>query len=903
MTTSNDPDASSAWDPSSPQVCVDRSERPFPFVQVRHLNLPFTIELRRQSYQIAEYLPLVYRYLALVRNRLEIDVRLLDGLDPANQNSVGLTLKWLIDPSLPRHSYWMNRTNAVGGPAAVNRTLVLLACLSGSDGLPLHGGQGIRIIAHVLDRPGNAVIVRITGAVSTIPALLASGTAFTAKIFSPAFRDDLKLFAMRGLPPENVPVDEGLAFFPETGLASKMPMPMVYWFSTAVPQSRQLENTQLSSSSHRVTAHFAWTENQKLDIQVTLQPLIAFAQARAQVMKRDPMTQRGSSDFWKARPHQPSEELAALREITQWSTPTGGPGHPVELSDADVRVRHCRLVDPPNTEDTPKLVPEQSDAVVRSNEFAAVCAYYHGQSLFRRIRQYGLVPVDILRFITLPLDIHYRAGILPGFADGRVVNAQVAWTIRSTPMPAPVPPNPSPAPSQDEAPMLPQAIVQPSPLSSVDRRLEVRFALGDLSVATGRLPANELTPPAGTIAAERHPLGVSTDARWCWHEFGHVLIAGATGELELPFAHGVGDALAAILNDPGSALALAQDGAADNDCGWRHATFPWIHIPRRHDKNVQQGWSWTETVCGVGSPQGYRSEQLMSTSMFRLYRALGGDCLTRNAAGDMVPATPARGDAANYATYLIMRTLASLGPANVSPCVSVHMFVHAMRTIDCATSAMPGPGGYIGGTANKLIQWAFERQGLYGIPVPSAQIAGPEERGQRTLDVDLHIDDRRVQTDGPYTPIDLHGSDWRADPDAITVTRVDPFTHEQQSIVVTVHNRGADAAQNTVVTVWCSIVPASGRIARFPGAAWTLAGVQTGDVSGHNGTAPGHRRFPAMAWSPPQSGRYAVLVSASCPADNSNIDPATGFPCVTEPGPIERLVAFDNNLGLAIVTV
>ena len=132
------------------------------------------------------------------------------------------------------------------------------------------------------------------------------------------------------------------------------------------------------------------------------------------------------------------------------------------------------------------------------------------------------------------------------------------------------------------------------------------------------------------------------------------------------FAHSTGDALAAILGDP----------SLDVDDPLRMATFPWVFLNRWHDRSVHSGWSW----CGSYHRQsefppdsafrrkGYRSEQILSTSLFRLYRALGGDTnriggkranagKAETAAGRMV-----RQRAADYTAYLVMRAIAWLGP-------------------------------------------------------------------------------------------------------------------------------------------------------------------------------------------------------------------------------------------------
>jgi hypothetical protein len=493
------------------------------------------------------------------------------------------------------------------------------------------------------------------------------------------------------------------------------------------------------------------------------------------------------------------------------------------------------------------------------------------RQLFDRLRYYGLPPAAYFRWVARPIDVQYRSGIRPGRGDGRTVNAQVRWTSR---------------PDRDGMP--------------VKGLIEVCFALGDLDSAVGRLPAN--LPSAG----ERSPLSVASDPRWCWHESCHILIAAAVGDLELHFAHSAGDAIAAILSDPASQL------AADNE-PWRGVTFPWVLIPRRHDRRVQDGWSWTGplnrrevyfAVPGQSDKRGYWAEQILSSSLFRLYRAIGGDS-ARFVGGQP---TQARQNAADYVVYLIMRTIESLGWAWVVPSTEPDQFVDAMRKVDTATAEVPGPGGYVGGTVHKVVQWAFERQGLYGPPVPHSAVSGPEEEAP----IDLHIKDLRPTPDGPYSPVDLRGDLWQADPGLF---RVKTSTFGGTKIRIRVQNRGVVRADDTRVDVWVArvdegaVLPAP-RIPDFPdppnapNPKWQHIGDAIRSVPGRSGKTPGARTF-RFNWTPPEGPprKYAILAAASCDGDPSNIDPATGHPCLTVPSPIELLVGCDNNLGLITVTI
>src|SRR3989449_10975801 len=131
-------------------------------------------------------------------------------------------------------------------------------------------------------------------------------------------------------------------------------------------------------------------------------------------------------------------------------------------------------------------------------------------------------------------------------------------------------------------------------------------------------------------------------------------------------------------------------------------------------------------VPGLSDKRGYWTEQILSSALFRLYRAIGGDSEVLSNS-QRVPARPERKNAADYAAYLIMRPIWSLGAAAVTPSTTPDDSVDAMRKADTATTSAPGPGGYVGGTVHKVVQWAFERQGLYGMPVAGSPVIGPEE--------------------------------------------------------------------------------------------------------------------------------------------------------------------------------
>jgi hypothetical protein len=735
---------------------------------------------------------------------------------------------------------------------------------------PLYGGQGLRVIVQTGPAKPQPVRVRITGVASTLPSARAAEIArITDQMMQNLPQRIARTFAL----PSGVElVDVGLRVPDEDGAEEKDRSPII--FAKTAPPDRHAYDP----------ATYLLVMRDNPDWEHGLEPLsrrllIAAVNADADVFLQDPVSHNGADHFTRLRPNRSWIVLDAKKvNVPLGDLPAGDGGlvqlvdpDPNDPPDPDFRVMNSRLVDPPAPDGAPRQVPASVKDHVRTNAFAAVNAFYHTRQLFDRLRYYGLPPAAYFRWVARPIDVQYRSGIRPGRGDGRTVNAQVRWTSR---------------PDRGGMP--------------VKGLIEVCFALGDLDSAVGRLPAN--LPPAG----ERSPLSVASDPRWCWHESCHILIAAAVGDLELHFAHSAGDAIAAILSDPASQL------AADNE-PWRGVTFPWVLIPRRHDRRVQDGWSWTGplnrrevyfAVPGQSDKRGYWAEQILSSSLFRLYRAIGGDS-ARFVGGQP---TQARENAADYVVYLIMRTIESLGWASVVPSTEPDQFVDAMRKVDTATAEVPGPGGYVGGTVHKVVQWAFERQGLYGLPVPHSAVSGPEERAP----IDLHIKDLRPTPDGPYSPVDLRGDLWQADPGFFRVTG---STFKRKKIRIRVQNRGVVRADDTRVDVWVArvdeyaVLPAP-RIPDFPDPPntpdpkWQHIGDAIRSVPGRSGKTPGARTF-GFTWTPPEGPpqKYAILAAASCDGDPSNIDPATGHPCLTVPGPIELLVGCDNNLGLITVTI
>ena len=302
----------------------------------------------------------------------------------------------------------------------------------------------------------------------------------------------------------------------------------------------------------------------------------------------------------------------------------------------------------------------------------AATAFLHTASLFDALAHWGLNAKSLLRFVNFPVKVRYLAQV-----NGAHGNAQACWVND-------------------------QALAQPSL-----RRLPIELRYG-------------YAPGAS--------MSLACDPRWQWHEFGHLLLGGTTGNLELPFAHSVGDALSAIRHDPDSEL--ARPTTHDPYARERGRSFPWVCTDaerpfdgpyvRFHARCVGQGWGWNGfRIAGSidDTPRRYRAEQVLSTTLFLVYRALGGDRV--DAHGDID--REGRREAAAYCMYLIVRALALLGPEAVVPAQGPRDLMTALIDADMGDSKFFGRPR---GNARKAIVWAFGVMGLEG-PASSSTVGAP----------------------------------------------------------------------------------------------------------------------------------------------------------------------------------
>ncbi|WP_310264026.1 hypothetical protein [Roseateles saccharophilus] len=537
-------------------------------------------------------------------------------------------------------------------------------------------------------------------------------------------------------------------------------------------------------------------------------------------------------------------------------------------------------------------VPIEPDPELRSDAQGAVDAHLRGAELFARMLAYGIEPRSYFRFAKLPLVQRVRPE-MRWAPDGELPNAEVR-----------------PFMGDAEASLV-SRLPQPKPRDPL--QLLVKYGSAD-PVHRRKLPfvpsANGHGRADGRLKSQY--LSVACDPRWAWHEFGHVLAFASTGELEFPFAHSAGDGLAAIAADPISRLATARDPEAEV----RHLTFPWIEVPgRSHGRSAVRGYGW----CGCRNltrldftasleryHHNYFGEQILSSSLFRLYRSLGGD--TRALADDPkddVATLPEpnpqdeeiRLSASDYCIYLIMRGISLLGPDSLAPGRTPDQFVSALIEADLGTGAWNVTATWPfnrdqrrmkrhGGRVHKVIRWAFEQQGLYATNDPTAT---SDEMGAPPS-VDVFIADRGRQ-DGGYAPMPLRpdGSNWHAEPASLR--------RDGHKLIVKVQNRGDQPAEQTQLRAWwaSATAPKASKEAVKAGLKW---------ISVKSSVAPcniGGRDSATLALELPDtvSGPGWVFVSVDAPADPSNLPggvrPPSSWPELLE------LVAHDNNLALTRV--
>jgi hypothetical protein len=357
--------------------------------------------------------------------------------------------------------------------------------------------------------------------------------------------------------------------------------------------------------------------------------------------------------------------------------------------------------------------------------------------------------------------------------------------------------------------------------------------------APGNAMGNGILRFRYSLADAGSTVGIATDARVVAHEFGHGILWDHLFSPNFGFAHSLGDALGAILFDPDS---KAPD---------RYRSFPFNNVVlRRHDRGVASGWGWGGSM-DLG---GYLSEQILSTTTFRIYRSLGGDDTSLDE----------RKHASRYTIYLMLHGVPLL--SGVVP-NTPEGYSSAMQESDRGTADFEG---FSGGWAHKVVRWGFEKQDLYGGAPPK---------------IDIYIDDGRA---GEYPfASDLEGAPgiWnrhRADGGTNNET---PRAGIENYLYVRVSSRGSEAAVNVKVRVYQARAN-KGRI--WPDD-WSILK----EVAVAQPVSPKKDAIVGpIPWCPEGPCEERTLASATTKRDQSKVDTITGKL------PARRLVLGDNNIAV-----
>lgn len=353
-------------------------------------------------------------------------------------------------------------------------------------------------------------------------------------------------------------------------------------------------------------------------------------------------------------------------------------------------------------------------------------------------------------------------------------------------------------------------------------------------------------------------LGIATSYRITLHEFSHILLFDYIGGPSFWFAHSFGDGLAAILNDPTSA---APD---------RFMTLPWLateysNAERRHDRLISDGYAWH----GSKDNGSYDSEEILSTTLFRAYRSLGGDSerLDRRVFGSRIM------------TLLLLKSVRRITPL-MNP-EEAEDFADLLIESDIDSSFLPNElDGVVLGGAHKVMRWAFEKQGAYQDEENYGNSEGLPPQ------IDIFIDDTRG---GEYPFLEIF---WNTT-DIINRTQPDGFENHQTPILgvtnfvyVTIRNRGLLPATNINVKGY-HCIPSGGMV--WP-ADWQS--MQTTEINVQDDLNPGNTLYIGpFSWIPTNQGHECLMMTVKADGDVPNTENISNTPTFF-------LVPHDNNIGM-----
>ncbi len=358
------------------------------------------------------------------------------------------------------------------------------------------------------------------------------------------------------------------------------------------------------------------------------------------------------------------------------------------------------------------------------------------------------------------------------------------------------------------------------------------------------------------------PMGIAADWRVHLHELGgHGILYEHVDSANFGFSHSAGDSFAMIVSDP-------ESNAPD-----RFLLAPFVPvIVRRSDRPVST-WAWGGTIDINDTYYKYQREQILSTTMFRIYRSIGGDSTSLNR----------RKFASEMMAYLMLRTISTFMPGT-NPATALP-FCTAMMATDLLNWTSRG---IYGGAYNKVIRWSFEKQGLFqptGAPTPVTTEGAPPA-------VDVYIEDGRA---GEYQYQGVHWnclSIWNNNGSTLfSPTHEEPILGATNKAYVKLKNRGTQTATGVNVRAFhCK--PGAGLLWPNDFVEMTYTGGTIGTI---NPNSTEEIQVGPFEWVPNINayGHDCILMIASATNDSSNIDHFIAGEVIQE----WRLVPNDNNIG------
>lgn len=402
----------------------------------------------------------------------------------------------------------------------------------------------------------------------------------------------------------------------------------------------------------------------------------------------------------------------------------------------------------------------------------------------------------------------------------------------------------------------------------VDHRVRYppcRFCTPTANIVNASAPGFRFPPRSDgfrfALAATNTAVGMAADWRVVLHEFGHTLLWDNVGSPNFRFAHSAGDALAAIFNDAGNQAA-------------RHLTFPWVGIARSHMRPVED-FAWYgrryEPFSG-NDGAGYVAEQILSSTLFRIYRAAGGDAADRHV----------QERAASYVIFLIIKAIRLMSPIN-NP-ANPEGFADLLMQADSGTFSDQGTERQIG-VLRKVIRWAFEMQGAYR--PPAASVATATNQIGRPPDVDVYINDGR---DGQYQFADnINAIDiWNRQASDDGTVHQEPVIGQTNFAFARVSNRGLSQASNVSLRGFQSPIPGE---KLWPNDWTALATSQIESAAGI--PSGGEAIIGPFEWSP-MSEEPTVLFAVSASGDLSTLNRFSS----ASPISTRQVALLDNNIGV-----